>query len=55
MTVSGTAEGVSMYGFESFDNDYAFSGGMGGMGSKDKEKEKEARQLIAMMNLRTVR
>ena len=29
-----------MYGFESFENDYSFSSVMG---SKEKEKEKEAR------------
>ena len=30
--------GVTMYGFDTFDNDYAFSTAMG---SKEKEKEKE--------------
>ncbi|CAK9044288.1 unnamed protein product [Durusdinium trenchii] len=33
-----TLPGVTMYGFDTFDNDYAFSSAMG---SKEKEKEKE--------------
>lgn len=37
-TMKRNTQGVSMYGFENFDNEYAFGTGMS---SKEKEKEKE--------------